>query len=96
MLASQCSQMFYLKNSSLPSNWYAVQMVTTRSFFNLPQPPLTEDGGSDFNGVDAYQEDNSSDAYIRVQFNANDMVNPMHRPGVEPIQIDASTTIAHG
>lgn len=88
--------MFYLKNSSILGNWYVVQKVTTRNIYDLPRPPLIEDEASSFSDIDAYQEGNSSDAYVQVQFNGSDIGNPMHRPDVESIQIAGSSIMAKG
>ncbi|XP_042946082.1 uncharacterized protein LOC122279468 [Carya illinoinensis] len=90
VLACQALQVFYLKNSSLTGNWYVVQKVTNRNVYDIPQAPDSDDDASEASDVDAYQEDNSSAAYVSVQFDDGGIVTPMHRLDVEATQIDAS------
>ncbi|XP_041001830.1 uncharacterized protein LOC121247540 [Juglans microcarpa x Juglans regia] len=85
VLACQASQVFYLQNTGLGSNWYAVQKVTNINVYDIPSNPLIEDDESDSSDIDVYQEDNDGDAYIPVQVDDDGLVSPLHRRYVRMI-----------
>ncbi|XP_042962406.1 uncharacterized protein LOC122296669 [Carya illinoinensis] len=93
VLASQASQVFYLKNRSIRGEWYVVQKVIHRNVYDLPRSSLIEDDESDSSDVDAYQEDNSGDAYVSVHADDIPLQTDMHRPNVEPEQVDVDTLV---
>ncbi|XP_035545076.1 uncharacterized protein LOC109022087 [Juglans regia] len=93
VLACQASQVFYLKNRSIRGDWYIVQKVKGRNVYDVPRKPLIEDDASDSSNVDAYQEDNSGDAYVNIHANDIPLQTNMHRPNVEPEQIEVDTSV---
>ncbi|XP_018846609.2 uncharacterized protein LOC109010287 [Juglans regia] len=93
VLACQASQVFYLKNCCIRGDWYIVQKVKGRNVYDLPRKPLIEDDASDSSDVDAYQEDNSGDAYVNVHADDIPLQTNMHRPNVEPEQIEVDTSV---
>lgn len=93
VLACQALQVFYLKNHSIRGDWYVVQKVIHRNVYDLPRESLIKDDEFDSSDVDAYQEDNSSDTYMSVHADDIPLQTNMHRPNVEPEQIDVDTSV---
>lgn len=59
--------------------------------YDVPQVPLVEDGAYSSSDIDVYREDESSNVYVWVQFDDNELVTPLHRLDVESTQIVASS-----
>ncbi|KAF5467964.1 hypothetical protein F2P56_012164 [Juglans regia] len=83
VLASQASQVFYLKDTKLSGSWHVVQKITYRNVYDVESVHL-DDEGDDSTEANVFQEEQSSDVLTHVQIDQNGIQSPWLRADVEP------------
>ncbi|XP_042979992.1 uncharacterized protein LOC122310182 [Carya illinoinensis] len=92
-LASQCSQVFYLKDDSMVGNWQVVQKITNRNVYDIPPIQTALDDGEDSSEGDAFQEEEASTEDFPINESDTGLGNTLHRENEEVIVVNEATTL---
>ncbi|XP_042944749.1 uncharacterized protein LOC122278634 [Carya illinoinensis] len=94
-LASQATQVFYLKDLGLGGSWSVVQNVTNRNMYDVPTIPLVNDDDHEEHNMDvpAFQENEASYVQVEPVASTSGVTLPLHRSDVEPLHVGANTSL---